>query len=1365
MSNAFQICPYPGLRPFNEDEAIYFKGRDSQIEKIVQELQDKKFLMVTGASGDGKSSLIYAGVIPYAKGGFFKAKYNKWIVADFRPERSPLKNLANALSINLKKEDEQDLEKELGYGFSALIDLYKNSPYYIDTSSEEWINSDKKTKTEQGNKASNLLILVDQFEEFFTNPENYINGNPSVESQKVLNLLLETYKIAKEQDIPLYVVCTMRSDYIGQCASFRGLPEAIGYSQFFVPRLKRQEIQQVIEDPAILSGNRISKRLVQKLLNNLPDGFDQLPLLQHALNHLWKAAENGQEEIDILHLAKIGGISPKQLSKEDRPVFDSWIGEQSEFKKLLLQNPSISNILDAHARELFESANLLVQKNYGLEIPKEETRLIIKTTFSCLTKIDVGRAVRNRMTLQEIVAVINNPSITLDKVRFTLNIFREQGNTFLKPFITEDKRTFVLPPESVLDITHESLIRNWKMLEQWTREEHENHIVYLDFYNQLQRWVNDRKSHGHLLPIGPLTFFEKWYNDCRPNKNWLVKYDDRELPVDQKLEEATIILEDARELLEKSSKKLFFSKLVLKHGANKVAASIGFIILVVSCIYFYLDFRTKQNDYVIEEIKSRGLEMLESPKVDLSTKADFVINHERLDSGSFENILNGLENDTLAFDIAFEMFGKIVNKNQLSGENEKIDLRYFDIINFLNERLETLMDKERLKKKSTLNFSRLNSFLSICAYLKINTKTSSLDKLIDQKSWALNEMLHRFFQFPNDSNNINPVELNNGIQLLIGLSPKIDFSFYITKLSTNKQSELKLQKLFPQNNLLSNFAATEVPYNGRFELLSQLLATQKEIMISEYEEMLHCVDSNSAKQPEYYFEKYKFGNSYSLINTLIYYGNFSQPAAYRLLSIFSLKSSILSSIYLDNLINSSFHSSLKFSDIIPINSKKIYPNYARFFINKDQWKKIWVDYSASRSFEQLYFQPDNYNGDDLENFHKAIFYKKKGAFYSEILKEQKQGKEFFEKALFHFEKVNVRFLQTEFHSSYLYDGLPAAYLFLYPESINHYSFKSHKRKDFLEEFASQMNYSAKSFNQFILRNKNSLQQYLIHDRIKILEDFCYENFNNNYSKDSSFYYCLNLILNFSSNNSELKKFLNFSFLQLAVINSKIEVNDPDAFNLIRAFDLKKIFWSEFFDSKEFPFRNKVHYQIIQNIINYLVKQGKLEDSFKWMSQIPFEETKRNFLINCAFNLNLSGPSENSFIYLDSLFKNNDINQKPKFGTKLIQVLALIGTRQTLDLATDLIKDLDEISKPRAMALLIKGMAMNGYYYNALRVIPPYFSSNMELKLYNEILESHIDYKTKSKWGEEIKWKKSNETIYGGEYEIERGSQDKIFEFY
>ena len=51
-----KICPYPGLRPFNENEAIFFKGRDKHIEQVVAQLEQNKFIMLTGASGDGNTT-------------------------------------------------------------------------------------------------------------------------------------------------------------------------------------------------------------------------------------------------------------------------------------------------------------------------------------------------------------------------------------------------------------------------------------------------------------------------------------------------------------------------------------------------------------------------------------------------------------------------------------------------------------------------------------------------------------------------------------------------------------------------------------------------------------------------------------------------------------------------------------------------------------------------------------------------------------------------------------------------------------------------------------------------------------------------------------------------------------------------------------------------------------------------------------------------------------------------------------------------------------------------------------------------------------------------------------------------------------
>lgn len=230
-----QICPYTGLRSFTEDESLYFKGREEDIDQATVQLQKNKFLMLTGASGDGKSSLIYAGIIPNAKSGFLKSKYSQWCVADFRPERTPFQNLCKSVAKQLAITDINTVEAELNHGFSAIVDLYRNSKRYLDTQSSVWMRMDDKEKAGTRREAANLVILVDQFEEFFTNPENYHNGVPSKESNLVLNLLLETARIALEEDLPIYVVFTMRSDYIGQCAAFRGLPEYLGFSQFLCP--------------------------------------------------------------------------------------------------------------------------------------------------------------------------------------------------------------------------------------------------------------------------------------------------------------------------------------------------------------------------------------------------------------------------------------------------------------------------------------------------------------------------------------------------------------------------------------------------------------------------------------------------------------------------------------------------------------------------------------------------------------------------------------------------------------------------------------------------------------------------------------------------------------------------------------------------------------------------------------------------------------------------------------------------------------------------------------------------------------------------------------------------------------------------
>jgi energy-coupling factor transporter ATP-binding protein EcfA2 len=648
----FQICPYTGLRSFTEDESLYFKGREDDIDQATSQLQRNKFLMITGASGDGKSSLVYAGVIPNARAGFLKSRYSNWCIADFRPERAPLQNLCKSLSKQLDITNTQTVERELNHGFSALVDLYKNSKRYVDTSSIIWQQADDKGRAVIKREAANLIILVDQFEEFFTNPENYQQGAPTRDSNLVLNLLLETARIALEEELPIYVIFTMRSDYIGQCAAFRGLPEYIGFSQFFVPHLNRSQLQQVIEEPARLSGNRITRRLTERLIHDLTEGVDQLPILQHALNQIWVAADHGNEEMDLVHYAMSGGMSVNELPDDQVPRFTAWFNALPASIKACYHAPSLQNVLDTHTNKLYEQASSYYTTKTGMPISDDEAKTVIRVSFTCLTKIDQSRAVRNRMTLQEITNIVNRPSFDARAVGTLLNIFREPGNTFIHPFIMEeDPDSQDLRPNQVLDITHESLIRNWQYLGRWAKEEFDSRSISLDFEKQLDRWVQSGKANTFLLPIGPLTYFEGWYKRTKPNAWWIARYLQDESTKENKLSRANNLLDNAQEFLKKSGRKHGITRTIMRFGPKRIGAAIGILALFVLTSFGVSGYVKRLNGQVLKSIHQRSLALLANPNADNTSKAAMVCEQLKLGQTTINEVVGAMHDpiDKISF--------------------------------------------------------------------------------------------------------------------------------------------------------------------------------------------------------------------------------------------------------------------------------------------------------------------------------------------------------------------------------------------------------------------------------------------------------------------------------------------------------------------------------------------------------------------------------------------------------------------------------------------------------------------------------------------------------------------------------------------
>ncbi|MBK7184053.1 MAG: hypothetical protein IPH89_14680 [Bacteroidetes bacterium] len=155
-------------------------------------------------------------------------------------------------------------------------------------------------------------------------------------------------------------------------------------------------------------------------------------------------------------------------------------------------------------------------------------------------------------------------------------------------------------------------------------------LTWQDFNKQLQRWVASKKSSGYLLPIGPLTFFENWFIEVKPNKYWLARYDEREVSKEQKLADAEETLTNATQFIKKSARRLFVNRTVIKYGADKLIAAFGILLLVTSCTYFFFDYRKKQNDYVINDIQEKSGELLKSKYIKNIVKADYILTAERL---------------------------------------------------------------------------------------------------------------------------------------------------------------------------------------------------------------------------------------------------------------------------------------------------------------------------------------------------------------------------------------------------------------------------------------------------------------------------------------------------------------------------------------------------------------------------------------------------------------------------------------------------------------------------------------------------------------------------------------------------------------
>ena len=247
--------PYPGLLAFEAEQAPVFFGQDKAIEKLGERLASlaqraPAALLVLGASGTGKSSLVRAGVLPR-----LAADRDRWqLLAPFRPGLMPFTRLRKVLAPALAAFSEAPPGPAHEAEESALARQL------------DWL---------QAHAERPVLLVIDQLEELL------VEGNP--EAERFLAFL---EGLLRREHSGLVVLATLRTDFLAVLERrWPGLTELIEPTT--TEPIPPQRFGELISGPAARADLRLQPGLAERLVAE-SGGRDALPLLAFTLEKLWR---------------------------------------------------------------------------------------------------------------------------------------------------------------------------------------------------------------------------------------------------------------------------------------------------------------------------------------------------------------------------------------------------------------------------------------------------------------------------------------------------------------------------------------------------------------------------------------------------------------------------------------------------------------------------------------------------------------------------------------------------------------------------------------------------------------------------------------------------------------------------------------------------------------------------------------------------------------------------------------------------------------------------------------------------------------------------------------------------------------------
>ena len=485
--------PYPGLRPFLDYEDILLFGRERQVREVIERLQQTQFVAVLGGSGSGKSSLILAGVVPELRSFGIPGAGDFWLPMVCTPgtnasaqdqaqrQSTPITRLARKFAALLRSRGTPELDaarldeiaarmrEELG--FSTLVDVYTD---------------ELAMPPGPQPQDAHFLFVIDQFEELF-HPTTRNLDDARLLAERIIDHFFSPHPRC-------FVVLTMRSEHLNDCAGYLELPDAINKASYLVRRLDEAELREAITQPAerLLRLRRLAEDEAQRLPDEvqfdgavterllrdaraISDDPDHLPLLQHVLARVWQAAcERVSSRLDLpdriiaSDLAVAVGAQPAALAKPpDQAV----------------------NALQLSLERWAEASYLRHDERERRWLDTVLRRLAIKDP-------NTGMYSQQRINVDECVALLG-PQATRDELRAVL----AKGFLGEVDYLYWDDDD---PQRITLKVSHESLIRGWPRLRRVIDGEAERFAAFVELLRKCEDWKRKGRSEELLLDTGDL---------------------------------------------------------------------------------------------------------------------------------------------------------------------------------------------------------------------------------------------------------------------------------------------------------------------------------------------------------------------------------------------------------------------------------------------------------------------------------------------------------------------------------------------------------------------------------------------------------------------------------------------------------------------------------------------------------------------------------------------------------------------------------------------------------------------------------------------------------------------------------------------